>query len=106
MPRPCGPPAEAPRTVSIEPGAMQFAVMLCGANSIARPRTMPSSPAFDPVLILIGEADDWTPADRCREMDAHARPDSAPITLQVYPDAHHAFDIAVLKPGRRALGHW
>jgi dienelactone hydrolase len=66
-----------------------------------------SLPTFTaPVLILIGEADDWTPADRCREMDAHARPDSAPITLQVYPDAHHAFDIAVLNPGRRALGHW
>ena len=58
-----------------------------------------------PVLILIGEADDWTPADRCREMVAQARPDSAPITLHVYPDAHHAFDIDVLKPGRRALGH-
>ena len=58
-----------------------------------------------PVLILIGEADDWTPADRCREMVAQARPDSAPITLHVYPDAHHAFDIAVLKPGRRAFGH-
>ena len=58
-----------------------------------------------PVLILIGEADDWTPADRCREMVAQTRPDSAPITLHVYPDAHHAFDIAVLKPGRRALGH-
>jgi dienelactone hydrolase len=59
-----------------------------------------------PVLILIGEADDWTPADRCREMVAHARPDSTPITLHVYPDAHHAFDIDVLKPGRSVLGHW
>jgi len=58
-----------------------------------------------PVLIMIGEADDWTPADRCREMVAHARPDSAPITLQVYPDAHHAFDVAALQPGRRAFGH-
>ncbi len=58
-----------------------------------------------PVLILIGEADDWTPADRCREMVAHARPDSAPITLHVYPDAHHAFDVTALKPGRRAFGH-
>jgi len=58
-----------------------------------------------PVLILIGEADDWTPADRCRELVTYARPDSAPITLHVYPDAHHAFDIDVLKPGRRALGH-
>ena len=58
-----------------------------------------------PVLILIGEADDWTPADRCREMIAHARPDSTPITLHVYPNAKHAFDVAVLKPGRRVFGH-
>jgi hypothetical protein len=34
-----------------------------------------------------------------------ARPDSAPIALHVYPDAHHAFDVAVLQPGRRAFGH-
>ena len=59
-----------------------------------------------PTLILAGEQDDWTPAERCREMVAHARPDSAPIALHVYPDAHHAFDVAVLQPGRRAFGHW
>ena len=58
-----------------------------------------------PTLILAGERDDWTPAERCREMVAHARPDSAPIALHVYPDAHHAFDVAVLQPGRRAFGH-
>jgi dienelactone hydrolase len=57
-------------------------------------------------LILIGEADDWNPAERCREMVAHARPDSATITLTVYPGAHHAFDVAELKPGARSLGHW
>ena len=58
-----------------------------------------------PTLILAGEQDDWTPAERCREMVAHARPDSAPIALHIYPDAHHAFDVAVLQPGRRAFGH-
>jgi dienelactone hydrolase len=58
-----------------------------------------------PTLILTGEQDDWTPAERCREMVAHARPDSAPIALHVYPDAHHAFDVAALQPGRRAFGH-
>jgi dienelactone hydrolase len=36
-------------------------------------------------LILIGEADDWTPAERCRQMVAHAQPDSAPIKLTTYP---------------------
>jgi dienelactone hydrolase len=58
-----------------------------------------------PTLILAGEQDDWTPAERCREVVAHARPDSAPIALHVYPDAHHAFDVAVLQPGHRAFGH-
>jgi dienelactone hydrolase len=59
-----------------------------------------------PTLILAGERDDWTPAERCREMVAHARPDSASIALHVYPGAHHAFDVAGLQPGRRAFGHW
>jgi dienelactone hydrolase len=58
-----------------------------------------------PDLDLSGEHDDWAPAERCREMVAHARPDSAPIALHVYPDAHHAFDVAALQPGRRASGH-
>ena len=60
-----------------------------------------------PALILIGEADDWASAERCREMVAKARPESAPITLIVYPDAHHAFDVAWLQPGHRGYdGHW
>lgn len=59
-----------------------------------------------PTLILSGESDDWTPAERCREMVARAAPDSAPIALHVYPDAHHAFDIDALQPGRRVFGHW
>ena len=58
-----------------------------------------------PTLILSGERDDWTPAERCREMVAHARPESAPIALHVYPGAHHAFDVVRLQPGRRAFGH-
>ena len=57
-----------------------------------------------PTLILAGEQDDWTPAERCREMVAHARPDSAPIALHVYPDAHHAFDVAVLHLRQSARG--
>jgi dienelactone hydrolase len=68
----------------------------------AIPVTMMTAPA----LILIGEADDWTPAERCRVMVAHARPDRAPIALTVYPGAHHGFNFAMLQPGRSSLGHW
>jgi dienelactone hydrolase len=59
-----------------------------------------------PTLVLIGEADEWNQAERCREMAKHARQDGAPITLTVYPEATHAFDVAEFKPGIRSLGHW
>jgi dienelactone hydrolase len=67
---------------------------------------IPATLIAAPALILIGEADDWTPAERCRNMVAHARPDGAPIALTVYPGAHHGFNFAMLKPGRSSLGHW
>ena len=59
-----------------------------------------------PTLVLIGEADDWNPAERCREMAARSQPDGAKIVLSVYPGAYHAFDVLELKPGIRSLGHW
>jgi dienelactone hydrolase len=58
-----------------------------------------------PTLILIGGADDLAPADRCRELVAHARPEGAPIALTIYPGAFHAFDVAQFQPGVRLLGH-
>ena len=67
---------------------------------------VPAASMTAPTLVLIGEADDWTPAERCREMVAHARPDGATISLIVYPGANHAFDVVELKPGVRFLGHW
>jgi dienelactone hydrolase len=59
-----------------------------------------------PVLILIGEVDDWTPVAHCRDMVRHARPDSAPIAMTVYPGAYHAFDVVQLQPGRQVFGYW
>jgi dienelactone hydrolase len=45
-----------------------------------------------PVLILIGENDDWTLAEHCRQLAVAARAAGHPVTLKVYPGAHHAFD--------------
>ena len=67
--------------------------------------SIPAPMMTAPTLVLIGEADDWNPAERCREMVKQARPDGAGITLTVYPGAHHAFDVVELKPGIRAIGH-
>jgi dienelactone hydrolase len=43
-----------------------------------------------PVLLLAGEADDWTPSRPC--VDLAARTDPSLIELRVYPAAHHGFD--------------
>ncbi len=45
-----------------------------------------------PTLILIGSADDWTPAAACQQMVAGARGRSAQAEIVVYPGAHHEFD--------------
>ena len=67
---------------------------------------IPAANLTAPTLILIGEADETNPVERCREMVAHARPDGAPIALTVYPGAHHNFDVTQLTPGVRYLGNW
>lgn len=46
-----------------------------------------------PLLILIGELDDWTPAARCKTFVEGVRP-SEDVTLKVYPGAYHVFDLA------------
>jgi dienelactone hydrolase len=47
-----------------------------------------------PLLILIGAADDWTPAEPCKAIAA-AHPDDVRIVL--YPGAYHDFDNAAQK---------
>lgn len=54
------------------------------------------NPQFDtgidiPILLLAGDKDDWTPAERCRRMVSElARPDL--VEAIYYPNAHHGFD--------------
>ena len=45
-----------------------------------------------PTLIMIGKADDWTPAAACEQMVAGTRGRSARATLITYPGAYHDFD--------------
>jgi dienelactone hydrolase len=47
-----------------------------------------------PTLILVGGADDWTPASTCQQMVAGAHDRSARAEIIVYPGAHHEFDRA------------
>jgi len=45
-----------------------------------------------PLLILVGELDDWTPAEPCRRLADAAQTAGSPVTIKVYPGAYHSFD--------------
>jgi dienelactone hydrolase len=66
-----------------------------------------------PTLILVGELDDWAPADECRNL-AEGRDDwgisrekgqGIPIEIVVYPGAHHDFDVPKFAAPVKAFGH-
>jgi dienelactone hydrolase len=48
--------------------------------------------AVTPLLILIGDRDDWTPAEPCRRLVASTVGSELPVAIRVYPGAHHSFD--------------
>jgi dienelactone hydrolase len=66
-----------------------------------------------PTLILIGERDDWTLAQECRNMVdgrddwgiSRTRGQGVAVRLIVYPGAHHAFDAPGLERPIEFLGH-
>ncbi len=61
-----------------------------GCRTLSRAKTQYKP--YAPLLILSGEADDWTPAAPCVEMTNNARAIGAPMEIVTYPGAHHGFD--------------
>lgn len=45
-----------------------------------------------PIRILIGELDNWTPADPCVELVSKLQNSGTDINVTVYPESHHSFD--------------
>ena len=48
--------------------------------------------AVAPLLILIGDKDDWTPAGPCVALASSSQPTEHPVEIVVYPGTHHSFD--------------
>lgn len=46
----------------------------------------------DPIRILIGELDNWTPPAACEELVLAMEANAAQIELTVFADSHHSFD--------------
>lgn len=50
-----------------------------------------------PLLVLVGEADNWTPAKPCIAFIEDAKARGASVELKTYPGAYHVFDAPSLK---------
>lgn len=45
-----------------------------------------------PIHLLVGELDDWVPADACVDLASKMKDNGVNINVTVYPDSHHSFD--------------
>jgi len=63
----------------------------------------PASPLVTDTLILIGDADDWTPVRRCMRWRDLAQTNGHALAMTVYPGVLHSFDSA--GPPHMYMGH-
>ena len=47
---------------------------------------------YAPLLVLIGESDDWTPAAPCEALTGAVRARGGPMQIVTYPGTYHDFD--------------
>lgn len=74
----------------LEPGFRAAVAFYPGCRTLSR-ATTPYRP-YAPLLILSGEADDWTPAEHCKQLAGIANKEGALLEIVTYPGAHHSFD--------------
>lgn len=55
---------------------------------------------YAPLLLLIGEADDWTPAAPCKALAASVAARGEPMQIVTYPGTYHDFDNPALTARR------
>lgn len=86
-----GPSLERARKRGVDVPAMGFAAAIGvypgGCFSLVNERVI------SPLLVLIGGADDWTPAAKCEEMVTAMASRGADASIVIYPGAYHYFDV-------------
>jgi dienelactone hydrolase len=58
-----------------------------------------------PLLVLIGDKDDWTPASRCRDIEP-ILPPREHVSMVFYPNAYHGFDRELPPRSIMGTGKW
>lgn len=66
----------------------------------ARSKSADTFHPYAPLLLLIGESDDWTPAAPCKALAASVAARGEPMQIVTYPDTYHDFDNPALTTKR------
>lgn len=83
------------------PGATGFqAAIAFYPGCSARARRADAFHPYAPLLLLIGETDDWTPAAPCLALGKAVAARGEPMRVVSYPDTFHDFDNPALKTKR------
>ena len=86
-----GPSLERAKQRGVELPAVGFAAAIAfypgGCKSLI------DEQVIRPLLVLIGAADDWTPAATCQQMADAMAMRGADVSIVVYPGAYHYFDV-------------
>jgi len=86
-----GPSLERAKQRGVELPAVGFAAAIAfypgGCKSLI------DEQVIRPLLVLIGGADDWTPAATCQRMADAMKMRGADVSIVVYPGAYHYFDV-------------
>jgi dienelactone hydrolase len=88
-----------PGALGVRAGGPRFRAAIAFYPGCARPLRQRDYRTTMPMLILQGEADDWSPAAPCVELGDRLKNNRFPVTVVVYPGAYHGFD----HPGQRLV---
>lgn len=84
--------------------AIAFYPAVCSERLQSKPFTNVEPGTWSPIaplLILHGAKDNWTRVESCRRFALDAAKRGEPVSIEIYPDAAHAFDAPNLKVQRR-----
>jgi len=79
------------RPPALPQGDFRAAVAFYPASCSERAHRVPWTSAI-PLLVLVGEQDNWTPAAPCKALVEAASRRGSDVQIQVYPGAYHDFD--------------
>lgn len=82
--------ASLPPKAAGNPGFAASVAMYPGCSTTLA--KVPDFKAYNPLLILAGELDDWTPAPPCKALADRSRARGEPVEIEIYPGAYHSFD--------------